>query len=130
MVLGSPLLLYSLDRSVLAGDIQEKSGHQLLVGSSLVSVLLVGSLCDLGMFGPKLSWFCMLCGPSILGLLQNRLKLWIFMRLSKLLCMRVWSSANSDSPKLVEIISDKLLHLVWCLLFHYSLQELTVKYDT
>jgi len=87
VVLGSPLLLYTLDRSVLAGDIQEKSGHQLLVGSSLVSVLLVGSLCHLGMFGPKLSWFSMLCEPSILGLLQNRLKLWIFMRLSKLLCI-------------------------------------------
>jgi hypothetical protein len=33
---------------------------------------------------------------------------------------------NSDSPKLVEMTSIKLLSLVWCLLCLYLLQELTV----
>ena len=44
--------------------------------------------------------------------------------------MQTWSPKNSDSPKLVEMISIKLLSLVWCLFCHCSLQELTVRFGS
>ena len=37
--------------------------------------------------------------------------------------MQVWSSTNSDPPELIEMVRDKLLHLVWCntLILNFSI---------
>ena len=45
-------------------------------------------------------------------------------------CMQTWLPVNNDSPKLVEMISIKVLILVWCLFWHRCLQELTVSLST
>ena len=44
--------------------------------------------------------------------------------------MQTWSPKNSDSPKLVEMISIKVLIPVWCLFWYWSLQELMVNFST
>ena len=44
--------------------------------------------------------------------------------------MQMLLPVNNDSPKLVEMISIKVLILVWCLFWHRSLQELMVNFST
>ena len=44
--------------------------------------------------------------------------------------MQSWLPVNRNSPKLVEMISIKVLILVWCLFWPGSLQELTVNFST
>ena len=66
--------------------------------------------------------------PSNSCALIQCFEVYIYLCLSTIfLRMQTWSPENSDSPKLVEMISIKLLSLVWCLFCHYYLQELTLK---
>ena len=69
--------------------------------------------------------------PSNSCALIQCFEVYIYLCLSTIfLRMQTWSPENSDSPKLVGMISIKFLYLVWGLFCHGYLQELTVRFGT
>ena len=81
-----------------------RPGH-CLVGPQLVYVgagaLYISFLCQMG-----LSWMCNAAAMFCVSLLRLVLVFSLF---------RVWVPANQESPKLVEIVSNKPYNYIWCL---------------
>ena len=76
-------------------------------------------------------YFASGCGPSNSHARVACSEMYCCLHLSMVsLCMKTRSPENVHSPKLVEMISIKLLSLVWCLFWHCSLPELTVNFST
>ena len=129
-----PQALLPLDNWYAGPGVAPVCSPEVLFG--LVCHLVLGSLylsliCQKCLFTWTwgLNWFVV--WPSNSCALIQCFEVYIYLCLSMVfLRMQTWSPENSDSPKLVEMISIKLLSLVWCLFCHCYLQELTVGFGT